>query len=126
MIFMFCRNAHYEQITINCAMVLTSPNAKTVMNKLPFTLNCTNVMEIEGDVDLRRKVQPVFEKFFSKWFLTYRTDVRIITEQSKTKMSMGRDLGAAAVSRDRSEKLLCDRRMRGPWPGSYENQSGSC
>lgn len=45
--------AHYEQITINCAMVLTSPNAKAVMNKLPFTLNCANVLEIEGDVDLR-------------------------------------------------------------------------
>ena len=45
--------AHYEQITINCAMVLTSPNAKAVMNKLPFTLNCANVLEVEGDVDLR-------------------------------------------------------------------------
>lgn len=45
--------AHYEQITINCAMVLTSPNAKAVMNKLPLTLNCANVLEIEGDVDLR-------------------------------------------------------------------------
>ena len=45
--------AHYEHITINCAMVLTSPNAKAVMNKLPFTLNCANVLEVEGDVDLR-------------------------------------------------------------------------
>ena len=45
--------AHYEQISINCAMVLTNPTAKTVMNKLPFTLNCANVLEIEGDVDLR-------------------------------------------------------------------------
>lgn len=45
--------AHYEQITINCAMVLTSPNAKAVMNKLPLTLNCANVLEVEGDVDLR-------------------------------------------------------------------------
>ena len=45
--------AHYEQITINCAMVLTSPNAKAVMNKLPFTLNCANVLEVEGNVDLR-------------------------------------------------------------------------
>lgn len=45
--------AHYEQITVNCAVVLTSPNAKAVMNKLPFTLNCANVLEVEGDVDLR-------------------------------------------------------------------------
>ena len=45
--------AHYEQITINCAMVLTSPNGKNVMNKLPFTLNCANVLEVEGDVQLR-------------------------------------------------------------------------
>lgn len=45
--------AHYEQITVNCAMVLTSPNAKAVMNKLPFALNCANVLEVEGNVDLR-------------------------------------------------------------------------
>ena len=45
--------AHYEQITINCAMVLTSPTAKAVMNKLPFTLNCANVLEVEGNVDVR-------------------------------------------------------------------------
>lgn len=45
--------AHYEQITINCAIVLTNPNAKAIMNKLPFTLNCANVLEVEGDVDLR-------------------------------------------------------------------------
>ena len=45
--------AHYEQITINCAMVLTSPNAKAVMNKLPFVLNCANVLEVEDDVDVR-------------------------------------------------------------------------
>lgn len=45
--------AHYEQITINSAVVLTSPNAKSVMNKLPFTLNCANVLEVERDVELR-------------------------------------------------------------------------
>ena len=45
--------AHYEQITINCAMVLTSPNAKAVMNKLPFVLNCANVLEVEDDADVR-------------------------------------------------------------------------
>lgn len=45
--------AHYEQITINCAMVLTNPNGKTVMNKLPFTLNCANVLVVEGDADVR-------------------------------------------------------------------------
>lgn len=45
--------AHYEQITVNCAMLLTSPGAKAMMNKLPFTLNCANVLEIEGRVDFR-------------------------------------------------------------------------
>ena len=45
--------AHYEQITLNCALVLTSPNAKSVMNRLPFTLNCANVLELDADVDLR-------------------------------------------------------------------------
>lgn len=45
--------AHYEQITVNCATVLTSPSAKAMMNKLPFTLNCANVLELEEDIDLR-------------------------------------------------------------------------
>ena len=45
--------AHYEQITVNCATVLTSPSAKAMMNKLPFTLNCANVLEIDGTVDFR-------------------------------------------------------------------------
>ena len=45
--------ANFEQITINCANVLTSPSAKAVMNKLPFALNCANVMELEEDVDFR-------------------------------------------------------------------------
>lgn len=45
--------AHYEAITINCSTVLTSPSAKAIMNKLPFTLNCANVLEVEGDVDIR-------------------------------------------------------------------------
>ena len=45
--------AHYEQITVNCATVLTSPSAKAMMNKLPFTLNSANVLEVEGAVDFR-------------------------------------------------------------------------
>ena len=45
--------AHYEQIIINCAMVLTSPKAKAIMNKLPFALNCANVLEIDENVDCR-------------------------------------------------------------------------
>lgn len=45
--------AHYESITINCAMVLTSPEGKALMNKLPFALNCADVLELSGDVDFR-------------------------------------------------------------------------
>ena len=45
--------AHYEHIAVNCAMMLASSNAKTVLNKLPFTLNCANVLELEEGVDLR-------------------------------------------------------------------------
>ncbi|MBR4888868.1 MAG: hypothetical protein IKU17_06965 [Clostridia bacterium] len=45
--------AHYEQITVNCAMVLTNANGKAVLNKLPFALNCANVLEVEGNVALR-------------------------------------------------------------------------
>ena len=87
----------------------------TELVDLPFIFYMSRVgVKVTGNSPIYlnveiRKVQPVFEKFFSKWFLTYRTDVRIITEQSKTKMSLGRDLGAAAVSRDRSEIILRDR-----------------
>ena len=45
--------AHYEKITLNCAMVLTNPNAKSVMNKLPFMLNCADVLEVDENIDLR-------------------------------------------------------------------------
>lgn len=43
----------YEAITVNCATLLTSPEGKAVMNRLPFALNCANVMEVEGNVDFR-------------------------------------------------------------------------
>lgn len=45
--------AHYESITVNCAMALTSPQGKTVLNKLPFTLNCGNVLELPEGVKPR-------------------------------------------------------------------------
>lgn len=45
--------AHYEQITINCAFVLANSKAKTIMNKLPFSMNCNNVLEVEDNIDLR-------------------------------------------------------------------------
>ena len=45
--------AHYEQIIVNSAVMLTGLNAKAILNKLPFTLHCANVLEVEGDVDLR-------------------------------------------------------------------------
>ena len=45
--------SHYEQITINCATILTSPAGKAVLSRLPFTLNGANVMELEDDVDFR-------------------------------------------------------------------------
>ena len=43
----------YESITVNAATVLASAASKAVMNRLPFALNCANVIEVEGDVDLR-------------------------------------------------------------------------
>lgn len=45
--------ASYEQITVNCAVMLTNANAKNVMSKLPFALNCAKVLEVEGNVDIR-------------------------------------------------------------------------
>lgn len=45
--------AHYESITVNCATVLTGPQGKAVLNKLPFTLNCGNVLELPEGVQLR-------------------------------------------------------------------------
>ena len=63
--------------------------------------------------------------FSSNWFLTYRTDVRIISTRSKIKMSMGRDAGGATISRNRSAELLRKCGMRSSRPGSSQNQS-SC
>lgn len=45
--------AHYETIVINSAALLTSPDGKAVMSKLPVTLNCANVLEVARDVHLR-------------------------------------------------------------------------
>jgi hypothetical protein len=45
--------AEYESITINCASVITNTQGKTIMNRLPFTVNCANVLELEDSVELR-------------------------------------------------------------------------
>lgn len=45
--------SHYEQISLNCVAMLTCPEAKAVMSRLPITLNCSDVLEVEGDVALR-------------------------------------------------------------------------
>ena len=43
----------YENITINSAMVLTNENGKSFVNKMPVTLSCANVMELDKDADIR-------------------------------------------------------------------------
>lgn len=45
--------SHYEEITLNCSSLLTSPAGKAILYQLPFTINCANVMELEEDVDFR-------------------------------------------------------------------------
>ena len=45
--------SNYESITINTATVLTNDSGKAFLSKLPVTLNCANVLEIEEDVDFR-------------------------------------------------------------------------
>lgn len=45
--------AHYESITINAATVLTNQNGKAFLNKIPVTMNCANMLEIEDDVVFR-------------------------------------------------------------------------
>ena len=62
--------------------------------------------------------------FSSNWFLTYRTDVRIITVQSKIKISLGRGLSGIDILCDRWPQLLCDCGMCRSRSGSLENQSG--
>lgn len=44
--------AHYEAININTSALFTSPEAKSVLNRLPVSIDCANVIELEGDVDL--------------------------------------------------------------------------
>lgn len=45
--------AHYEAININTSALFTSPEAKAVLNRLPVSIDCAKVIELEGDVDLR-------------------------------------------------------------------------
>lgn len=64
--------AGFEKIVVNCAAVVTSPASKAVMNKLPFMLNCADVMEVGEQADLRtvngsceiKSSDPVSEKEF--------------------------------------------------------------
>ena len=45
--------ADYENITVNAAAMLVNEAGKALLHKLPFTLNCSDVMELEGDVEVR-------------------------------------------------------------------------
>lgn len=45
--------AHYEAITINAATVLTNAQGKALLNQLPITLNCADMLEIEEEVEIR-------------------------------------------------------------------------
>lgn len=45
--------SHYENITINASIVLTSPRGKAFINNLPVTLNCSAVQEVDDDVAVR-------------------------------------------------------------------------
>lgn len=45
--------AHYEAIDINAAAMFTSPEAKAVLNRLPVSIDCANVIELGADVELR-------------------------------------------------------------------------
>lgn len=43
----------YEKISIDCAVLFTSPAAKAAMSRLPVALNCASVIELEENVHLR-------------------------------------------------------------------------
>lgn len=45
--------AHYETITIHSATLLTSPEGKAALSRLPVVLDCANVVEVAEDADLR-------------------------------------------------------------------------
>ena len=45
--------SQYEQININCAMMMINTDSKSLINKLPLTLNCSNVLELEKDIEVR-------------------------------------------------------------------------
>ena len=42
--------AAYENILINCGEVLTTPESRNLLNRYGVTLNCGDVLEVEGDV----------------------------------------------------------------------------
>ncbi len=43
----------YEKIKINCDLMLVTPEAKNLLNRYAVNLNCDNVMELTGEVQLR-------------------------------------------------------------------------
>ena len=45
--------ANYEKISINCSTLLTNPEAKTIMSKLPFEINCASILDLPEGVELR-------------------------------------------------------------------------
>ena len=44
--------AAYESVIINAAAVVVSPESKELLNRYGVTMNCANVMELDGDVEL--------------------------------------------------------------------------
>lgn len=44
--------ASYENVMINAATTVVSPESKELMNRYGVTMNCANVMEVDADVEL--------------------------------------------------------------------------
>ena len=44
--------ADFEHITINASLILVSQESKVLLDKYPVQMNCSDVLELEGDVKL--------------------------------------------------------------------------
>lgn len=48
--------SHYEQITINADVVIENASSKSILSRLPFTLNHDRMIEVADDIDVSVKI----------------------------------------------------------------------
>ena len=115
--------AHYASITIHSAALLTSPEGKAVMSKLPVTLDCANVVDVAGDVHLRtingrHEITPTDVVSASKYYLVVNG---VLTIHPHTQKQLEPCVGMTV-----NGSLICPESMYAALPYVNVNGSNTC